>query len=329
MLSAHNVDAIADRLREHNVRLDKITSKHCRERHAHRVEFVVTFDAGGQRVGLKHTVQITAYALSMATGELEQMELVAHVVKDAIAGIAYRAKCIRDSGIDADPGDHCEVQTAAPLEDERPADVAGGVIGYRVLFYIGPHTQAMVDQGLGATRTVEGPALMSTGVGAIAGDQWKAGRPMHAKCLVDDFGFGRLTLTGEPVEHIVPAPGCHCGFNAYHDLAGLLRNATPDMVGMWNVVAAVRGWGRVAVHTDGFRSEWVEPVAIIDAHGPRATATPATAKAAAEHAGLPLVDLDQAPGFMREYGDPVPLEHRPPPAPPAPAHSAPMPLIPW
>lgn len=197
-----------------------------------------------------------------------------------------------------DPGERGPV----PYHDDDPdwrdeaPDLTEYVTGARVLLWVPPGhelTEPVHGQIVG-----HGPMLTSSGAGMRGRHRWRAGHALRAECLLRAYGH---LLSA----HAAPAPGCHCGFNAFHDVGTLLDHADERTVGTFNVIALVRAWGQLEVHAEGFRSEWVEPIAIVK--GLRLK----DARAAAEYSGLPLVDAGPAADdFAAEYGSPVPAELR-------------------
>lgn len=136
-------------------------------------------------------------------------------------------------------------------------------------------------------------------VGMTSADPWKSG-PQHAVC---HSSSGSMRTPCLPVVN----DECHCGFYALHHLQDA------EGYGGYNgnaVQGIVTGWGRVAIHTDGFRAEWIELMAII--------MPPDTPKSerrkywdVAKAYNVPLMDYDQAEGFAEEFGARVPDSMKP------------------
>lgn len=95
---------------------------------------------------------------------------------------------------------------------------------------------------------------------------WRPG-PMRAIC---SFGAER--------DHAAPQEDCACGFYGLHSQTGLMPCHPPEgadypgpipitLGGASSTNATVRGlfaaWGRICVHADGFRAEWVELVCLV------------------------------------------------------------------
>lgn len=57
--------------------------------------------------------------------------------------------------------------------------------------------------------------------------------------------------------HLAPASGCHCGFNAWYSL----RKANKNYNGI--IIGAIAGAGRVELHYDGFRSSQAQIIALL------------------------------------------------------------------
>ncbi len=61
-------------------------------------------------------------------------------------------------------------------------------------------------------------------------------------------------------DHRAPDPDCDCGIYATTDLELAVSNARSTRGD--GVVALVRGWGRVAIHSEGWRAEHAAPIAV-------------------------------------------------------------------
>ncbi|MET0600535.1 MAG: hypothetical protein ABW167_00955 [Baekduia sp.] len=72
-------------------------------------------------------------------------------------------------------------------------------------------------------------------------DVWKGGEEVRASCK-----NGGL--------HVSPDSECECGLYAWHDFERVKANANESQV-----FGAVQAWGRIEVHSDGFRSEFMRP----------------------------------------------------------------------
>jgi hypothetical protein len=169
------------------------------------------------------------------------------------------------------------------------ARIAGAVIGFRCW-------------------RVVGEALMSTRQGSAIAYVWQPG-PQQAVCRRDPH-----LMSPPPVKaHAVPGNGCHCGFNAYHDLDMARKRA-------WQthhpaIVGAIKGWGPLEVHWDGVRSEWAEITALSyrqpESEEFRDLGMEVPRQLANAY-GVPLVPYADLESVAREHGEPVPYELRPP-----------------
>lgn len=86
-----------------------------------------------------------------------------------------------------------------------------------------------------------GPKLKPIGAG---NDVWRGGREVRAEC-----GNGR--------EHRAPAPDCECGLYAWYSWEKLAARAA---AGTGQVFGAIAARGRVQLHNEGFRAEYMRPV---------------------------------------------------------------------
>lgn len=130
--------------------------------------------------------------------------------------------------------------------------------------------------------------------------RWEAGKNV-AECrprqtLADHASYRR---------HTAPREECECGFYGWHEVEELdPRDGT-------RVLGAFRAWGRIAVHNDGFRAQYAEPVVLSI---PEATMTISQVhrmdRVAREY-GLPLVRRQDFQAAAEEFGSPIPQTLRP------------------
>lgn len=111
-------------------------------------------------------------------------------------------------------------------------------------------------------------------VGAYRGHRWEAG-PNQAEC-------------GEANDHLSPDPGCHCGMYAYHSPAKAADFQGP-------VVAAVIGWGRVCVHSDRWRSQYAQVIAVLQREQ--------LSEQAGRFFGVPVLPFSQFWAYSQEFGE--------------------------
>lgn len=105
--------------------------------------------------------------------------------------------------------------------------------------------------------------------------------------------------------HDAPHPDCFCGLYAYHapELSDYGHHGQENPA----VLGAVVGWGRIAVHKDGWRAQHAEVVALACERGDERII-----EAAARY-GVPVVHPVELPEVAAEHGSPVPVQMRPAP----------------
>ncbi len=102
-----------------------------------------------------------------------------------------------------------------------------------------------------------------------AGAGWLAGgKPTRARCLAATPSWSSACV-GEPhASHPAPGPDCSCGLYAVHPR---LATDVPTRVRAWaggtvylpmGVLGVVEAWGRIELHSQGFRAEFARPVAL-------------------------------------------------------------------
>lgn len=143
---------------------------------------------------------------------------------------------------------------------------------------IGLRRWSVTDEGELYSPIIEGP--------------WDPGIN-EAKCI--------KTRLWQPWHHrgAAPVAGCTCGLYAHHETAGI------DSSGVWGVV---KGWGRVQVHQDGWRSQYAELIAIFN----RNHEDTLLQKVAARY-NVPILPPSFQDGKLleSEFGSFVPKEIRP------------------
>lgn len=88
---------------------------------------------------------------------------------------------------------------------------------------------------------LSGERIVPIGAG---NDVWDGGREVRAQC-----GKGEL--------HRAPAPDCECGLYAWNDWAAISGDCSASPT---KVYGAVQACGRMEVHNEGFRAEYMRPV---------------------------------------------------------------------
>lgn len=184
----------------------------------------------------------------------------------------------------------------------------------------------LIEMGLdGPSKTI---IVEPTEQPAVAPDPIPAEAPAEPEPApayqVDQYGY-EVREERVSSRHPAPAVGCDCGIYALHaptfwygtDRArpGLsfgqlaaVWGLTPEEV---HVAGLVVGWGRVEVHTDGFRAEFARVAAIAVPDGPDRRRDAALARAIAAEYQVPAVPQDDLERVAPEFGAPVPPEHRP------------------
>lgn len=166
----------------------------------------------------------------------------------------------------------------------------------------------------------QAPWIGSTGAGY---NVWSGADEVRATHRTSMEEIGRSLGVAFPQErHRAPAPGCHCGLNAYHDLAVAVRAAVVALKrgaprgpgdgaeGSRRVVGAVVARGNLEVHPDGFRAEYARPLALWEPSG----SGPHIRLRAAEVArrlGIPALGSEDLAAYGAEFAEPVAMEHRP------------------
>ncbi len=117
-------------------------------------------------------------------------------------------------------------------------------------------------------------------------------RRMRARCLKQRGG------------HFAPDWGCECGLYAKHNMG------YPTGLQSGCGYGAVKAWGKLQVHHDGFRAEYAEVIAL--AYGDRwSVSSFALVSRVADALGIPLVPLVRLGDLALEHGAPVPRDLRP------------------
>jgi hypothetical protein len=132
--------------------------------------------------------------------------------------------------------------------------------------------------------------------------RWE-GRVIHASC----FDANRVLQQGRgwlAAPHDSPHPDCQCGVYAY-DRPGL-RTYWGEEV--WWCEGVISAWGRVVVHSDGWRAEHARVEALAVSDDARLAAV---LEGIAGRLGVPLVERDELPGVAEAAGGLVPASLRP------------------
>lgn len=144
--------------------------------------------------------------------------------------------------------------------------------------------------------------LRSTGIGAV----WLPGG-RRAMCLRDGPNAVMFSVPPwrtdpeRPEDHDAPHADCQCGYYGMHRI-----DAIGEHVGNVQVYAAIKAWGEVEVHHDGFRAEWASLIALAPGQARRDHVV-----TAAKLYGVPVVTRHGLPAVAREHGSLVPESLRP------------------
>lgn len=135
---------------------------------------------------------------------------------------------------------------------------------------------------------------------------------------------------------LAPGSNCHCGYNAFHDLSDaveylrlkyLTEQLSPNKSGLdYYILGSVRGWGRCEVHENGWRSQFVEVVAISSPNSPKLdrdvfarsmppqstlVIPPSCISELEEYYHVPYMPVEDLVAYTETQGSSVPLDARP------------------
>lgn len=143
------------------------------------------------------------------------------------------------------------------------------------------------------------------------GDPWRPGVNV-AECRKREAPFWPSNADG--LSHPGPSPtvGCTCGLHAFHEVPDITTR-TP-----W-VCGAIAAWGDLQVHSNGFRAQYAQIVALAEAEPPLQKGW---LDDLGRLYGVPVVPVSLLSAEAQRHGTPLPLDFRPPPErPPEPRHS--------
>lgn len=136
-------------------------------------------------------------------------------------------------------------------------------------------------------------------IGGISKGAWEPG-PQHAYCAKHRSIGGRNMP--DPCIPVVD-PYCECGFYALHALSDAHWGGD-DLRGI------VLGWGRMAIHNEGWRAQFVELAALI--YPRRATQQEKEdVDIIAQGYNVPTVEWERAEYYAKEFGDYCPESLKP------------------
>lgn len=127
--------------------------------------------------------------------------------------------------------------------------------------------------------TIESDGQLQSTVGRTV---WRQGEN-RAQCSQ------RLSLNGDI--HTAPAPGCQCGFHAYHRFVDAFDHSDKlwRVLGLTTVVGVIAASGKLEIHHDGFRAQLAEPLALLAENRHH----PSQLFRAADHYSLPLLSREE------------------------------------
>jgi hypothetical protein len=136
-------------------------------------------------------------------------------------------------------------------------------------------------------------------VGSYGRDAWEPG-PQRAYCARSTHINGHSVP--DPCIPVV-SPWCECGFYALHSLSEAHWGGD-------NIRGIVLGWGRMAMHNQGWRAQFVELVALIyPQHATKGDKEVVDSLAKAY--GVPTVEWERAESYAKEFGDYCPNSLKP------------------
>lgn len=111
--------------------------------------------------------------------------------------------------------------------------------------------------------------------------------------------------------HHAPENGCTCGLHAYHEVT-VSDGPGPFAGEALQVVGAIQAWGRMEVHSNGFRAQYAEVVVLgYNENWPLKAIE--LVKELARSYEVDCVPIGRLQAFALELGSPVPHELRPGP----------------
>lgn len=102
---------------------------------------------------------------------------------------------------------------------------------------------------------------------------WEKGEQEHSKDAVGEqgptlrYGTGTTSFIGQG-DRKTPSEGTEYGYYAFHDLDETIGRMSQITNPMWGttelaLIGLMAGWGEMCVHSEGFRSEYAEPIALL------------------------------------------------------------------
>jgi hypothetical protein len=145
------------------------------------------------------------------------------------------------------------VQTGRDACEQAVAHTGSAVVGQPTRCANAPDlTEPIV--GFRKWRIHDGPSLWSE----FANSVWQPG-VMRARCLQDQDHFPHTPRSAPTQAHTgdAPQPYCRCGIYAWLTLPVMW--CQPAYSEPATVIGAVRAWGRIELHEEGLRAQFVTP----------------------------------------------------------------------
>lgn len=136
-------------------------------------------------------------------------------------------------------------------------------------------------------------------IGPISKIPWPYADKLEAKCE---------TLTVREDEHArdphdTPGSVCPCGIYAFHNLRHAIHTHGGNSMAMIGVGAF---WGRIVVHTNGFKSQYGRILALADhKEHDRKLGWPAILEGVTSRYNIPVIPVDLLEPYGLTYGEPL------------------------
>lgn len=132
--------------------------------------------------------------------------------------------------------------------------------------------------------------------------------------LTSASGLGLYDEPKTTKPHHAPGNGCTCGLHAYHKPLPGLTGKGPFSGEAMHILGAVKAWGRMEVHANGFRSQYAEVLALAYNEAWPLAMVELTKELARSYE-VDCVPMERLEAFALEQGSPIPPEHHPGPKP--------------
>lgn len=136
-------------------------------------------------------------------------------------------------------------------------------------------------------------------IGPVSKIVWPYDRALEAHC--EDIGILESSKVNEP--HTTPGELCPCGIYAYHSLDDALANFSTNDHSLVGVGAF---WGRISVHTNGFKAQYGRVLALADhKEENRKVGWPKLLNQMTEKYQIPVIPLDLLEPYGLTFGEPL------------------------